>query len=181
MDEGRDWLRMMREPCPDCGADAAAHDDDQLLRALTTAVAGFGRTLAAADPHGVRVRPAADVWSGLEYACHARDVIGVFEDRVRRTAARPGLQFGWWDHEAAALEDRYNEQVPVLVAEEMAAAARRLVVTLADLDRSAWAAPAERRPGEQLTIRGMARFVLHELVHHRWDAANSIDAAADSP
>ena len=175
MAEGRDWTRTTREACPDCGADTTTVDDAAIGPALTTAVADFGRTLAAADPAGVRVRPADGVWSALEYACHSRDVIGVFEHRVRRTAKTPGQSLGWWDHEASAIEDAYNEQVPVLVAEEMAAMARSFALVLAGLEAEVWDAEAERRPGERFTVREMARFVLHELIHHRWDAENSLD------
>lgn len=179
MAEGRDWTVHMREPCPDCGADAGAVDDSAMGRAITDAVADFGRTLAEADPAGVRVRPAPATWSALEYACHSRDLIGVFEHRVRRTAKTPGQTLGWWDHEASVIEDKYNEQVPVLVAEEMASMARSFIEVLAGLEPLAWDLPAERRPGEHFTIRDMARFVLHELIHHRWDAENSLPSGPE--
>lgn len=181
MAEGRDWTRHMREPCPDCGADAASVGEAEIGRALTDAVAGFGRTLAGADPHAVRIRPEPDTWSALEYACHSRDLIGVFEHRVRRTVKTPGQQLGWWDHEASVVDDAYNQQVPVLVAEEMAAMAHSFVDVLTRLEVEAWDLPAERRPGEHFTVRDMARFVLHELIHHRWDAERSLSGGATPP
>ncbi|MEM8705577.1 MAG: DinB family protein [Actinomycetota bacterium] len=176
MAEGRDWTRMQSEACPDCGHDSSLVADGDMPRALTDAVVPWAQTLATADVSSLRRWPGLDVWSPLEYACHTRDVIAAFEERVRRTAVEPGQQLGWWDHEAAVTDERYNEQVPVLVAEAMAANARRLAHTLADLDPATWDSAAERRPGEHFTIRGMAGFVLHEIVHHRWDAEGLLDA-----
>ena len=181
MAEGRDWTRTTSESCPDCGADTPSIGDAELARAITTAVADFGRTLAPADPVRVRARPVDGVWSALEYACHSRDLIGVFEHRVRRTVKTPGQQLGWWDHEASVVDDGYNQQVPVLVAEEMASMARSFALVLADLEAGVWDARAERRPGEHFTVREMARFVLHELIHHRWDAENSLDPSRWDP
>ena len=105
-------------------------------------------------------------------------MIAVFEERIHRTATTPGQQLGWWDHDAAVVDSRYNEQEPVLVAEAMAANARRFGQALADLAPAQWDAAAERRPGERVTIRGMARFVLHEMVHHRRDAEQQLEATA---
>ena len=170
MAEGRDWTRSQFEACPDCGHDSSAVDDDDLPRTLTDEAARWGSFLAAAPIADLRRWPEPGVWSPLEYACHTRDVVSVFEERVRRTATDPGQQLGWWDHEAAVVDEGYNSQEPVLVAEAMAGNARRLGATLAALDAAQWDHAAERRPGEEFTVRGMARFVLHELAHHRHDA-----------
>lgn len=173
MAEGRDWTRSLVERCPDCGADVQTVALEDLGRAITDTVAAFGRTLAAADPDGVRDRPSDDVWSALEYACHVRDLLGVFEHRVRGTLKTPGMQLAVWDVDASAMNDAYNDQVPVLVAEEMATMARSFTGVLIDLDAEAWEVAADRR-GRPFTIRDMARFVLHELIHHRWDAERSL-------
>lgn len=178
MAEGRDWTRSQFEACPDCGADASAIPDDQLGATLLREVATWGRVMAAADPHGVRVRPAPDVWSALEYACHVRDLLPVMGERIGRMLAEDDPALGWWDHEAAAIEDRYNDQVPVLVIEAMTANARSFAARLAGVAAAEWERAAERRPGERFTVRGIARFVLHEVIHHRDDASHSLGAPA---
>lgn len=175
--EGRDWTRSQFEACPECGFDASLVADDELARALTDETARWGAFLAVAPVVDLRRWTEPGVWSGLEYACHVRDVIGVFHERVRRTATEPGRRLGWWDHEAAVVAEAYNRQEPVLVAEAMAANARQLGQTLDGLDRCALDLTAERRPGEHFTIRGMARFVLHELAHHRHDARRLVYGA----
>ena len=180
MAEGRDWMRSLHEPCPDCGADVRTVGVDDVGRAITDAVAAFARTLAAADADGVRDRPSDGVWSALEYACHVRDLLGVFEHRVRGTVKTPGMELTVWDVDASAVNDAYNEQVPVLVVEEMATMARSFVGVLAELDTTSWDTVADRR-GEPFTIRDMARFVLHELIHHRWDAERSLTTGTSAP
>ena len=181
MTEGRDWARTQFEPCPDCGADAASIDDSELGGVLIAEVAALGRTIAAAPPDSLTARPRAGMWSALEYACHVRDLLPVMEARDGRIRTEDDPALGWWDHEAAAVEERYNEQIPVLVVEAMGDNARAFAARLASLQAPEWERGAERRPGERFTIRGIARFVVHEVIHHRDDAAEMIAAAEAEP
>jgi hypothetical protein len=174
MVDGRDWTRSQFEACPDCGADAAAVDDLALGSEILREVARWGRLSAAADPASIRRRPAEEIWSALEYACHVRDLLPVMAGRIHRMLEDDHAELGWWDHEAAALDDRYNEQVPVLVIEAMTRNARAFAAALDTVGADDWDRPAERRPGERFTVRGIARFVLHEVIHHRDDATRSL-------
>ncbi|MEZ5165513.1 MAG: pseudouridine-5'-phosphate glycosidase [Acidimicrobiales bacterium] len=185
MTEGRDWTRTQFEACPDCGADPSQLADEVLGRALLAEMAAFGRVLASADPVAVRTRPggddaAASSWSALEYACHVRDLLPVMEDRIRRLQDDAAAELGWWDHEAACVDERYNEQVPVLVWEAATANARSFVATVGGIGEDEWSRGATRRPGEHFTVRGMVRFVLHEVIHHRGDAERALRAAGPS-
>lgn len=173
MAEGRDWTRSQFEPCPDCGTDAASVADGDLGREVMRAVAAWGRSMAAADPVAVRQRPADGVWSALEYACHVRDVLPVMAGRIDRMLVDDAADLGWWDHEAAAIEEDYNAQVPVLVIEQMTANGRAFAAVLDRVGDDEWDREATRRAGETFTIRGIGRFVLHEVVHHRVDAERS--------
>ena len=174
MTEGRDWTRTQFEECPDCGFDPSELADRHLPRALTDAAAGWGRTLARVDPGLLAVRPSPEVWSALEYACHVRDVLVVFDERVRRTLVEDTPALGWWDHEAAVIDDAYASEVPVLVAEAIGANARTFATTLATIAPPDFARTAVRREGESFTVAGMGRFTLHELVHHRHDAERGL-------
>jgi len=177
MAEGRDWARSQFERCPDCGADASTVEHDDLAMQVIREVAEWGRLLAPADPALVRVRPEEQVWSALEYACHVRDLLPVMTERVARIRTEEDPSLGWWDHEAAVDDDRYNEQVPVLVVEAMTRNARAFADALREVAGDEWDRGAERRPGERFTLRGIARFVLHEVIHHRDDAARSLKGA----
>ncbi|MEM7142233.1 MAG: DinB family protein [Actinomycetota bacterium] len=187
MAEGRDWTRSQFERCPDCGADPSAIADEQLGRELLREVAAWGSALAKVEslyPKAATVRPESDVWSALEYACHVRDVLPVMERRIERMLIEDDPDLGWWDHEAAVVEDRYNEQVPVSVIEAMSANARSFSATLGGLRGTDWDRRAQRRAGEFFTVRGIARFVLHEVIHHREDAfhdPSANDRGTESP
>ena len=85
---------------------------------------GLGAVLGTGD--AARRRPAPEVWSPLEYACHLRDVARLFDTRLRLMLTTDEPRFDDWDQDAAAIDGRYGEQDPARVAEELAAACVRL-------------------------------------------------------
>ncbi len=167
-------------PCAECHFDAAGVDD------LAAEIEALGRKFAAPltrflpgedGPALLRTRPAPDVWSPLEYACHVRDVLRVFRERSRAMVAEPGVDFGWWDHEAAVTDDAYNDQDPAQVAADVADGATRYATLLRGLDADQWRARGERRGGEIFTVESLARYGLHEAKHHQLDIGRGLRAA----
>ena len=67
----KDWTWALQRECPDCGFDAQRLDVEELPQLLRDHALAWGELLARP---GVTERPAPDVWSPLEYACHVRDV-----------------------------------------------------------------------------------------------------------
>jgi hypothetical protein len=64
------------ETCVQCGFDAADYDHADLLGTVR-ALAPMWRTMTeTVDESVLAMRPAAGVWSGIEYAAHSRDVAG---------------------------------------------------------------------------------------------------------
>ena len=117
-------------------------------------------------------------WSALEYACHARDVLSVFNRRVLLMVAEDRPELGWWDHEAAADDEAYNAQDPAEVADAL----DRNAAGLRRDPRSG----ARRRRGRARGCGGPARssrssapgrFVLHEGHHHLLDVGRSLRTA----
>ena len=89
------------EHCQACGFDSAYYDDQSLLDALRFLGPRWQQLLAGAGPH-LRVRPAPEVWSAIEYAAHTRDVIALHAFGVGQalTGARAHLptdrrRLGW--------------------------------------------------------------------------------------
>ena len=77
--DGKDWTWVLERACPDCGFDATRVRAADLTGLIEENSAGWR---AALTMPGVRIRPEADVWSALEYACHVRDVHRLFDERV---------------------------------------------------------------------------------------------------
>ncbi len=170
MPEAMDWMEVLAAPCPHCGADVAALDPAALPDELRAEGHRWEDLLGAADPDRVRVRPADDSWTALEYACHVRDVFGEFTRRVTRALVEDEPEFGWWDHEAAVTDEHYNEQDPVAVGGDLMVNAEWLAGTLALVEGDEWDRAGTRRTSERMTVAGLGRFALHESAHHRADA-----------
>ena len=176
--EGRDWHAVVTGggPCPDCGLDAGAVDRADLGPSLLAEARSWEDDLAelAADDEALRRRPAPETWSAIEYACHVADVLLVFAERVQRCRQEDNPELGWWDHDASVVEDRYNEQAVADVRARIADGAVALALGLPRLDDPAsWQRTGTRRGRERFTIDSLARYALHESVHHRLDARRS--------
>jgi len=180
--DDRPWADQQTEVCEECGFVPLDHDAAD----LPDAIRGLGRRyrmpltrfLAGEDPSTiVRARPASDRWSALEYACHVRDVLAVFNGRVLLMVAEDQPSLGWWDHEAAAEDEGYNAQDPIEVADALDRNARTFAETLEAVPTAGWSREGVRRAGELFTILGAGRFVLHEGHHHLLDVGRSLRAA----
>lgn len=158
------------DSCIECGYEYAAIPRPALAPSIVSVAAQLAARTST--PHeSLRSRPAADVWSPLEYVCHVRDVLVVLGDRVALTQAEDGPTFVSMGRDRLAVENAYNLQDPVRVAAELRAAAAALTDVLSGLDGAGWArtgiynypAPAAR------DVDWIARHALHELTHHLMD------------
>lgn len=167
--------------CAGCGLVPGELPARALGAQVRDEVHAFGRVLEAADDDQLRTRPAPATWSALEYAVHVRDVLNVFSERIVRTLAEHEPELGWWDHEAAIADGMANESDVGAVVDDLGRNASKLSEALRLVDDDGWSRGAIRRPGERFTIELMARFALHEVVHHRTDAQRSLASAAAQP
>jgi hypothetical protein len=170
MAEAMDWTEVLEAPCPFCGEAPAEVAPEALPEALREQAARWEVLLAGGDDERLRTRPEDGSWTALEYGCHCRDVLSVMTERVARVLVEDEPDFGWWDHEAAAVDEHYNEQDPTAVAGDLAANAEWLAGTLGLVQGDEWGRTGIRGDGTHLSVAGIGRFTLHELAHHRWDA-----------
>lgn len=84
---------------------------------------------------GARHRPAPGKWSALEYGCHVRDVLRLFDQRLWLMLTQEAPQYPNWDQDATAVADRYDEQDRATVAAELAQAAETLAAHFEALSR----------------------------------------------
>ena len=166
----QDWVAIVNErTCDACGLRASAIPRSELPSALREAVREWAELLSSHPSVTLRARPSSG-WSALEYAAHVRDVLAKFSDRVEVALVDDDPVFGWWDHEAAAVDQRYNDSSPALVGRALSENAGRLADVAARVPETAWMRSGTRRSGESFTVEGLVRFALHEVRHHLADA-----------
>jgi len=117
----------------------------------------------------MRERPSPDVWSTLEYACHVRDVYRVFDRRLGLMLTQEAPLFPNWDQDATAIAERYGEQDPGTVAGELEDAAHVIAGHLDGVIADQWARTGHRSDGARFTVESLARYLLHDAVHHLYD------------
>ncbi|MGN8244226.1 DinB family protein [Cellulomonas soli] len=162
----KDWTWVLERRCPECGfaaADVAASEIAATLRDLVP------RWVSVLHRPDARVRPAPATWSALEYGAHVRDVMRVFGTRVQLMVEQDDPVFENWDQDATALADRYDQQDPVVVADELAEAAEVTAARFDAVGDDAWDRTGLRANGSAFTVRTLGQYFLHDPVHHLHD------------
>ena len=168
--DDKDWTWVIQRPCPDCGFDAAEVAREDLAPRLESANAAWVRLLHGDD---LATRPDEATWSTLEYGCHVRDVHRVYAGRLQRMLAEDDPRYENWDQDATALEDRYAEQDPGAVADELRAVGADVEALFAAVVGNQWQRPGRRSDGASFTVESIGRYYLHDIEHHLWDVTGS--------
>jgi hypothetical protein len=164
--DAKDWTWVLGRPCPQCGFDAAlVHPTDVGAHVLRDA----NEWIARLTEPGATTRPAPCVWSRLEYGCHVRDVHRIFDHRVQLMLNEDEPRFPNWDQDETAVSENYGAQDPVVVARELVEAANAVADTYGSVPADAWSRRGLRSNGSEFTIASIARYHLHDIVHHAWD------------
>lgn len=163
--DGKDWTWVLERPCAECGLDTRTVDPADVGRITRATAADWAAVLRGrAD---VRARPAPAVWSPLEYGAHVRDVNRIYAERLRLMETEDDPLFPNWDQDATAVAERYGEQDPLVVADELVAAADRLAAGFDAV--TDWSRPGRRSDGAHFTTATFARYYVHDPVHHYRD------------
>jgi hypothetical protein len=182
--EDKDWTWVLDRACPDCGFDGPGTDYDSVPGLTRDAAVRFAAML---ERPGVAVRPDDSTWAPVEYAAHVRDVCRIFVHRLgvalRGNAEPPAIAafaatvgfadglpvFENWDQDRTAEADNYLAQAPATVAAQLAEAAEtvsRAFESFPAVDRTR---AARRSNGSLFTVDEMARYFVHDLIHHLHD------------
>lgn len=167
----KDWTWVLEQACSDCGFDASEIAPGDLGSLVRENAPAWRRALA--DPDAA-VRPAAHIWSALEYGCHVRDVHRVFARRLRQMLTEEDPLFANWDQDATAIETRYGEQEPSLVAIELLAAAEAVAGVYDSVAADQWHRSGRRSNGSVFTVASLGHYHLHDVIHH----TNDVDPGA---
>ncbi|NNE12280.1 MAG: DinB family protein [Ilumatobacter sp.] len=166
--DDKDWTWVLERPCPECGFDATGVDVEAMPDLVRANAAAWPPLLAAPD---ARLRPSDNRWSALEYGCHVRDVFALFDLRLRRMLDEDHPAFDNWNQDVTAAEQRYGEQDPAVVGDELAAAAESCASgweLVGDDDRQR---RGDRSDGATFTVETFARYLMHDPTHHLVDVA----------
>jgi hypothetical protein len=163
----KDWTWVLERPCPECGFDTRTFPPEQIGAMLRDNAAEWRRLLEDAATPARRTR--RDKWSLLEYACHVRDVFRRFDRRLELMLTEDGPHFDNWDQDATAVAERYDAQDPAHVSAEIAAAVGPLADRFDAVDGARWSRSGFRSDGAKFTVETLARYLIHDPVHHLWD------------
>jgi len=165
----KDWTWVLERPCEECGFDTSTVVRGEVGSSLRGFALGWHEVLNGAV---VARRPSDDVWSPLEYGCHVRDVIRLYTERLALMLTRDAPTYENWDQDATAIEDRYGEQDPATVADEVVVAAERLAAMFDGVAPDGWDRTGTRSDGAHFTVDTFARYFLHDVAHHLHDVGH---------
>ncbi|MGB9372678.1 MAG: DinB family protein [Jiangellales bacterium] len=171
----KDWTWVLDEACSECGLDTRQVGRDDIGALVRANAAAWVEILARDD---VALRPTPDVWSPLEYACHVRDVFRIFDERLALMLAQDAPDFPNWDQDATAVAQRYGEQSPDVVADELAAAAESVAAAFDAVPDEAWTRTGRRSDGSTFTVATLGQYFVHDPEHHVHDVTGDTVWAA---
>jgi hypothetical protein len=165
----KNWTWVVDQACPECRFDASGCRASGVAGLVRQNAQAWTDLLAA----GVirRGRPDQATWSTLEYACHVRDVYRRYLARIDLMLGEADPLFENWDQDATAVEDAYDDQDPEVVVAELLEAAAALAARLDVVSSAEWTRPGSRSDGATFTVDGIARYMVHDTIHHVWDVS----------
>ncbi|RYJ01961.1 MAG: DinB family protein [Actinomycetales bacterium] len=164
----KDWTWVLDEPCPECGLAAGEVDPHAVAGLVRESLPRWSAVLSRPD---VAERPDPATWSPLEYACHVRDVFTLFDERLQRILSDDEARFENWDQDVTAVEQRYGEQDPAVVSDELEAAGERLAQAFASVPDDARGRTGLRSDGSTFTVGTFAQYFWHDIAHHLHDVS----------
>src|SRR5215203_3389342 len=127
----KDWTWTLTRRCEQCGLSAGEIDPADFAERAFVAAEEWVQILRSSP--AVTARPQPDVWSPLEYGAHVRDVYRLFDARLVQMLTEDNPTFAYWNQDETAINERYREQDPEVVADELEAAAQGFVVRIHSL------------------------------------------------
>jgi len=165
---------MDPERCDACGFDGSDFGSDSLLAALRELGPSW-RTLLRDSGDQLRLRPAPEVWSAIEYAAHSRDITALHAFGVEQALTTDEPAFAAIEGDdliqsAAATYDRADADEVVLALESEAN-------RLADLAERAGDAAWSRGltvGDSRMDVRRLLEHALHDSRHHLDDVERGL-------
>jgi hypothetical protein len=174
--DNKDWTWTLTRRCDQCGFSAGDVPAAEIAERAFIAAEEWVQILRSSP--AVASRPEPAVWSPLEYGCHVRDVYRLFDTRLALILAEDHPTFTSWDQDETAIAERYHEQDPEVVADELEAAAQAFVARNQSLDPAQLERRGTRSNGDEFVVITFLQYFLHDVIHHLWDVTGQQDGAA---
>lgn len=162
----KDWTWVLSRPCPECSFDPSTVTPSTVPGTIDSLLPRWRAVLRRPD---VSERPNDHTWSALEYSCHVRDVFSLFDQRLNLMLEQDDARFADWDQDRTAVDKDYASADPAVVSAELAAEGRQVAESFAAVRESDWGRTGLRSNGSQFTVLTLARYFLHDVVHHLHD------------
>jgi len=159
--------------CAECGFDYDATAPAAVGELLGGLVREYHARLLA-DVELLRAHPDPPTWSALEYACHVRDCLALYDWRIRKVLSERSPRLPQMRRDEVVVERAYNAAEPAAVAVEMADNRARLAALLGEVSGADWHRVGVRE-GEEVSVTWMAINTLHEAHHHLMDVDRALD------
>ena len=165
---------MEPERCAACGFDGSRFDEASLLAELRGLGASW-RALLGESENELRVRPAPDVWSAIEYAAHSRDVtaLHVFGVEQALTNDEPSFAAIEGDDLIRSAAATYEGEDPDAVVTALESAADRMA-QLAEVAGSAAWSRGLTIGDSRMDVRRLLEHALHDSLHHLDDVERGL-------
>ena len=163
----KDWTWVLQRPCPECGLDTSTFAREDVASLVRDVARRWHELLTGPGEH--RQRPEAGKWSPLEYGCHVRDVFRLYDQRLDLMQTTDGPHYLNWDQDVTAVQDRYGEQDPEIVAAELVQAGEAVAARFDTVSGDQWQRTGFRSDGAQFTVESFARYFVHDPIHHYHD------------
>ena len=167
----KDWTWVLQRPCPECGLDTQGFPRD--------AIAGMIRTNAAAwqdaltGPGDARRRPAPGTWSALEYGCHVRDVLRLYDERLRLMLTEDGPCTPTGIRMPPRWPTATASRIPPWWPLNWPKPAKTIAAGFESVTGGQWQRTGRRSDGAHFTVETFARYFIHDPVHHLYDVTRA--------
>jgi hypothetical protein len=161
----KDWTWVLKRACPECGFNTQGFAVAAVPGMIMANAAAWQRALEG----DARTRPEPGKWSPLEYGCHVRDVLRLYDQRLELMLSQDDPLYPNWDQDETAVADRYAEQDPAEVAAALRQAAVAIAGRFEGVTGDQWERTGRRSDGARFTVETFARYFIHDPVHHLYD------------
>lgn len=156
--------------CDGCGFSYAEVGAAAVPATLRELAAEHAALLRGGTPRAtLGTRPAAEVWSVLEYACHVRDVLLVQRDRLVLALVEDRPAFARMYRDERVGIERYGEEDPGEVAATLVTAADLLARCYERRSPAELARPIVYSGVLDRDVDWLGRHTVHEASHHLGD------------